>query len=155
MAGEIEARLKELGIVLPTPGTPAANYVPFVITGNLLFISGQVPMTPEGVKFVGKLGREYSIEEGQQAARICAINVLGVAKAAVGDLERIQRIVKVVGFVNATPDFPDVHKVLNGGSDLITQVLGDQKGKHARSAIGMGTLPLGVAVEIEAIAEIA
>ena len=86
-------------------------------------------MTPEGVKFVGKVGREYSIEEGQQAARICAINLLGVAQAAVGDLERIQRIVKVVGFVNATPDFPDVHKVINGASDLITEVLGDAEGQ--------------------------
>jgi enamine deaminase RidA (YjgF/YER057c/UK114 family) len=155
MAGEIEARLKSLGIVLPVPGKPAANYVPFVVSGKLLFISGQVPTTPEGVKFVGKVGREYSIEEGQQAARLCAISLLGVAKAAVGDLDRIQRIVKVVGFVNATPDFPDVHKVVNGASDLITEVLGDAKGKHARSAIGMGTLPLGVAVEVEAIAEIA
>ena len=154
MAGEIEARLKTLGIVLPVPGKPAANYVPFVVTGKLLFLSGQVPMTTEGVKFVGKVGREYSIEEGQQAARICAINLLGAALAAVGDLDRIQRIVKLVGFVNATPDFPDVHKVVNGASDLFTEVLGDQKGKHARSAIGMGTLPLGVAVEVEAIAEI-
>jgi enamine deaminase RidA (YjgF/YER057c/UK114 family) len=155
MAGEIEARLKTLGIYLPAPGAPAANYVPFVVTGNLLFISGQVPMTPEGVKFVGKLGREFSVEEGQQAARICAINVLGVAKAAVGDLDRIQRMVKVVGFVNGVPDFQDAHKVINGASDLITEVLGDARGKHARSAIGMGSLPLGVAVEVEAIAEIA
>jgi enamine deaminase RidA (YjgF/YER057c/UK114 family) len=155
MAGEIEARLKTLGIVLPVPGAPAANYVPYVVSGKLLFLSGQVPMTPDGVKFVGKVGREYSIEEGQQAARICAINLLGVAQAAVGDLDRIQRFVKVVGFVNATPDFPDVHKVINGTSDLITEVMGDAKGKHARSAIGMGTLPLGVAVEVEAIAEIA
>ena len=151
MAGEIDAKLKALGIDLPAPGKPAANYVPYVVTGNLLFISGQVPLTPEGVKFVGKLGREFSIEEGQQAARICAINVLGIARAAVGDLEKIKRIVKVVGFVNATPDFVDAHKVINGASDLITEVLGDERGKHARSAIGMGTLPLGVAVEVEAI----
>jgi enamine deaminase RidA (YjgF/YER057c/UK114 family) len=155
MPTEIELRLKALGIELPMPGKPAANYVPFVITGNLLFVSGQVPNSPEGVKFVGKVGREYSLEEGQQAARLCAVNVLGVMKAAVGDLERIQRVVKVVGFVNAVPDFTDVHKVVNGGSDLITEVLGEARGKHARSAVGMGTLPLGVAVEIEAIAEIA
>ena len=155
MAGEIEARLKTLGIVLPVPGKPAANYVPFVVTGNLLFVSGQVPTTPDGVKFIGKVGREFSLEEGQAAARICAINVLGVMQAAVGDLERVRRVVKVVGFVNAAPDYTDVHKVVNGGSDLITEVLGDERGKHARSAIGMGTLPLGVAVEIEAIAEIA
>ncbi len=154
MGAEIEAKLKSMVVELPAPPPPAANYVPFVVTGNLLFISGQVPMTPEGVKFVGKLGREYSIEEGQQAARICAINVLGVAKAALGDLGRIQRLVKVVGFVNGVPDFQDAHKVINGASDFFTEVLGDARGKHARSAIGMGSLPLGVAVEVEAIAEI-
>jgi len=155
MASEIEARLAALGIDLPTPGKPAANYVPFVISGKQVFVSGQVPMAPDGVKFVGKLGREFSVEEGQQAARLCAINILGVLKAALGDLERVTRIVKLVGFVNAVPDFTEPHKVINGASDLITDVLGDQRGKHARSAIGMGTLPLGVAVEVEAIAEIA
>ncbi|MCB1488290.1 MAG: RidA family protein [Bauldia sp.] len=154
MTTEIEERLATLGIELPALGKPGANYVPFVITGNLVFVSGQVPMAPDGVKFVGKVGREYSLEEGQQAARLCAINVLGVLKAAVGDLDKINRIVKVVGFVNAVPDFTDVHKVINGASDLITDVLGDHVGKHSRSAIGMGTLPLGVAVEVEAIAEI-
>ena len=154
MASEIESRIKELGIELPIPGKPAANYVPTVATsGTLLFVSGQVTMTPDGIKFVGKLGREFSIEEGQQAARICAINVLGNLKAALGDLERVKRIVKVVGFVNAVPDFTDAHKVINGASDLLTDVLGE-RGKHARSAIGVGTLPLGVAVEVEAIAEI-
>lgn len=155
MANEIEARLAALGIELPTPGKPAANYVPWVITDKLIFVSGQVPTAPDGVKFIGKLGREYSIEEGQQAARLCAVNILGVLKTALGDLERITRMVKVVGFVNAVPDFTDAHKVINGASDLLTEVLGDQVGKHARSAIGMGTLPLGVAVEVEAIAEIA
>ena len=154
MANEIEARIKQLGIVLPGPAKPAANYVPSVTTqGKLLFVSGQVPMTADGVKFVGKLGREFSIEEGQQAARICAINILGILKAALGDLDRVRRIVKVVGFVNAVPDFVDAHKVVNGASDLLTEVLGE-RGKHARSAIGMGTLPLGVAVEVEAIAEV-
>ena len=154
MAGEIEARLKTLGIVLPVPGKPAANYVPFVVTGNLLFVSGQVPTTPDGVKFIGKVGREFSLEEGQAAARICAINVLGVMQAAVGDLERVRRVVKVVGFVNAVPEFADAHKVINGASDFLTDVLGE-RGKHARSAIGVGSLPLGVAVEVEAIVEIA
>lgn len=153
MSSDIAARLKALGIELPTPGKPAANYVPTVLTGKLLFVSGQVPLTPDGVKFVGKVGREFSLEEGQQAARLCAINVLGAMQAALGDLGKVARMVKVVGFVNAVPDFTDVHKVVNGASDLITDVLGDL-GKHARSAIGMGTLPLGVAVEIEAIAEI-
>ncbi|KAB2876590.1 MAG: RidA family protein [Bauldia sp.] len=153
MANDIAARLKSLGLELPAPAKPAANYVPTVITGKLLFVSGQVPTAADGVKFVGKVGRDYSLEEGQQAARLCAINVLGAVQAALGDLERVARVVKVVGFVNADPDFTDVHKVVNGASDLITEVLGE-RGKHARSAIGMGTLPLGVAVEIEAIVEI-
>ncbi|MBZ0228972.1 MAG: RidA family protein [Bauldia sp.] len=153
MANDIAARLKSLGLELPAPAKPAANYVPTVITGKLLFVSGQVPTAADGVKFVGKVGRDYSLEEGQQAARLCAINVLGAVQAALGDLERVARVVKVVGFVNADPDFTDVHKVVNGASDLITEVLGE-RGKHARSAIGMGTLPLGVAVEVEAIVEI-
>jgi enamine deaminase RidA (YjgF/YER057c/UK114 family) len=154
MSSEIDQRLAKLGIVLPTPGAPQASYVPTVRTGNLVFVSGQVPTTPEGVKFVGKVGREFSVEEGQQAARICAINVLANLKVALGDLAKVNRIVKLVGFVNATPDFTEAHKVINGGSDLLIEVLGD-KGRHARSAIGMGTLPLGVAVEIEVIAEVA
>jgi enamine deaminase RidA (YjgF/YER057c/UK114 family) len=154
MPSEIDARLKALGIVLPVPPPPAANYVPSVAVGKLLFVSGQVPMAPEGVKFVGKLGREFGIEEGREAAKLCAINLLGVVKAALGgDLERVARVVKVVGFVNAVPDFTEPHKVVNGASDFITEVLGDARGKHARSAVGMGTLPLGVAVEVEAIIE--
>jgi enamine deaminase RidA (YjgF/YER057c/UK114 family) len=154
MVSEIDSRLAKLGITLPTPGAPQASYVPTVQTGNLVFVSGQVPTTPEGVKFVGKLGREFSIEEGQQAARICAINILANLKVALGDLGRVNRIVKLVGFVNAVPDFTDAHKVINGASDLLIEVLGD-KGRHARSAIGMGTLPLGVAVEVEVVAEVA
>lgn len=154
MVSEIDSRLAKLGITLPTPGAPQASYVPTVRTGNLVFVSGQVPMTPEGVKFVGKLGREFSIEEGQQAARICAINILANLKVALGDLGKVTRIVKLVGFVNAVPDFTDAHKVINGASDLLIEVLGD-KGRHARSAIGMGTLPLGVAVEVEVVAEVA
>jgi enamine deaminase RidA (YjgF/YER057c/UK114 family) len=154
MVSEIDSRLAKLGITLPTPGAPQASYVPTVQTGNLVFVSGQVPTTPEGVQFVGKLGREFSIEEGQQAARICAINILANLKVALGDLGRVNRIVKLVGFVNAVPDFTDAHKVINGASDLLIEVLGD-KGKHARSAIGMGTLPLGVAVEVEVVAEVA
>ena len=119
MSGEIDSRLAKLGVTLPTPPAPQASYVPTVQTGNLIFVSGQVPWTPEGVKFVGKLGREYSIEEGQQAARICAINVLANLKAGLGgDLGRVKRIVKLVGFVNAVPDFHDAHKVVNGASDF-------------------------------------
>ncbi|MCP4386610.1 MAG: RidA family protein [Hyphomicrobiales bacterium] len=155
MASDIAARLAALNIDLPAPGKPAANYVPFVITGKHLYVSGQVPITKDGIQFVGKLGREFSIEEGQQAARICAINVLGVIQTALGGFDSLSRMVKLVGFVNAEPDFVDAHKVINGASDLVTEVLGDARGKHARSAIGMGTLPLGVAVEVEAIAEIA
>jgi enamine deaminase RidA (YjgF/YER057c/UK114 family) len=154
MASDIEARLKALGIVLPPVPAPQANYVPTMITGKLIFVSGQVPSTPEGVKFVGKIGREFSIEDGQKAARICAINILANLKAGLGDLEKLARIVKVTGFVNAIPDFSEPHKVVNGASDLLTEVLGE-RGKHSRSAVGVATLPLGVAVEIEAIGEIA
>jgi enamine deaminase RidA (YjgF/YER057c/UK114 family) len=153
MASDIEARLKALGIVLPPVPAPQANYVPTMITGKLIFVSGQVPSTPDGVKFVGKIGREFSIEDGQQAARICAINILANLKAGLGDLEKLARIVKVTGFVNAIPDFNEPHKVVNGASDLLVEVLGE-RGRHSRSAIGVATLPLGVAVEIEAIGEI-
>jgi enamine deaminase RidA (YjgF/YER057c/UK114 family) len=154
MASDIEARLKALGIVLPPVPTPQANYVPTVVTGKLIFVSGQVPSTPEGVKYVGKIGREFSIEEGRQAARICAVNILANLKAGLGDLEKLARIVKLTGFVNAVADFNEPHKVVNGASDLLTEVLGE-RGKHSRSAIGVATLPLGVAVEVEAIGEIA
>jgi enamine deaminase RidA (YjgF/YER057c/UK114 family) len=154
MASEIDARLQKMGIVLPTPAAPAANYVPTVTTGKLVFVSGQVPTAPDGLKFVGKLGREFSVEQGREAARLCAINVLGALKAALGDLGKIVRVVKVVGFVNAVPDFTEPHKVVNGASDLITEVLGDKIGKHARSAVGMGSLPMGIPVEIEVIVEV-
>ena len=152
MAGDIEARLKSLGVELPVPGAPAANYVPVVAGGGLHYVSGQIPIDAGGVKFVGKVGREYSIDEGRAAARLCAINILAQLKAALGDLDRIVRFVKVVGFVNAVPDFTDAHLVVNGASDFLTDVLGE-RGRHARSAIGVGTLPRGVAVEVEAIVE--
>jgi len=153
MAGEIEAKLKSLGVVLPVPGPPAANYIPVVAGGGLHFVSGQIPLDEKGaIQFVGKVGREYSIDEGRAAARLCAIMLLAHLKAALGDLERIARFVKVVGFVNAMPDFTDAHLVVNGASDFLTDVLGD-KGRHARSAIGVGTLPRGVAVEVEAVIE--
>lgn len=152
MAGEIEARLKSLGVELPVPGAPAANYVPVVAGGGLHYVSGQIPIDAGGVKFVGKVGREYSIDEGRAAARLCAINVLAQLKASLGELDRIVRFVKVVGFVNAVPDFTDAHLVVNGASDFLTDVLGE-RGRHARSAIGVGTLPRGVAVEVEAIVE--
>jgi len=154
MSGDIEARLKSLGIDLPSVPKPLANYVPSVITGNLVYVSGQVPMTPEGLQYVGKIGREFTIEDGQKAARICAINILANLKGAVGDLEKIVRIVKMTGFVNAAADFNEPQFVVNGASDLMVEVLGE-RGQHARSAVGVATLPSGVAVEIEAIAEIA
>jgi enamine deaminase RidA (YjgF/YER057c/UK114 family) len=154
MAKEIESRLKALGVELPPVPTPAANYVPFVISGRQIFVSGQIPVTAEGVRYVGKVGREISVEDGQKAAMICAINILAILKSAAGDLDRIGRIVKVVGFVNSAPDFNEPQKVVNGASDFLVAVLGEN-GRHARSAIGVATLPFGVAVEVEAIAELA
>ena len=155
MAGQIDAKLKELNITLPTPAPPVANYVPFVRTGNLVFTAGQVTFDASGkAQFLGKIGREFGVAEGQQAARLCAINVIAQVKAACGgDLDRVVRCVKVVGFVNATPDFADHAKVMNGASDLIVSVFGD-KGRHARSAVGMGSLPMGIPVEIECIVEV-
>jgi len=148
-----EQILQSLGIELPALAAPAANYVPSVRTGSLLFVSGQVSIGSAG-KFVGKVGRDVSLEQAQQAARVCAINILANLKASLGSLDRVARIVKLVGFVNAVPEFVDPHKVVNGCSDLLTEVLGD-KGKHARSAVGVATLPLNAAVEAEAIVEIA
>jgi enamine deaminase RidA (YjgF/YER057c/UK114 family) len=153
MAGSIDARLKELGIVLPEPPTPQANYVGNVVTGNLIFTAGQIPLRNGKVEFVGKLGKDIAIEQAYEAAKLCAINVLAQVKVALGgDLERVVRCVKLVGFVNSTPEFGDQPKVINGASDLIVAVLGD-KGKHARSAVGMANLPFGVATEVEGIFE--
>ena len=153
MAGPIDARLKELGITLPDAPAPRANYVGYVITGNLIFTAGQVPLRDGKLEFVGKLGRDMTAEQGYEAAKLCAVNVLAQVKAALGgDLERIVRCVKVTGFVNSTLDFPDHPKVINGASDLFVAVLGD-KGKHARSAVGMANLPFGVAAEVEGIFE--
>ena len=152
MAETAETVLKSLGIELPAVPTPAANYVPSVRTGSLLFVSGQVSIAP-GAKFIGKLGRDMSVEEGQKAARICAINILANIKASLGSLDKVARIVKLTGFVNCTLEFDEPHKVINGCSDLLTEVLG-ARGKHARSAVGMASLPLGAAVEVEAIVEV-
>ena len=149
----IEARLKELGIELPSPTAPAANYVPFVKSGNLLFISGQIPMGPNGIEFVGKLGDTMDVEEGQKCARLCAINLLAQAKAATGSLDNVLRCVKLTAFVNSAPDFGDQPKVVNGASNLIVEIMGDA-GRHSRSAVGVAALPFGVAVEIEGIFEI-
>lgn len=148
-----EARLAALGKSLAAPARPAANYVPTTRAGNLLFIAGQIPMGASGPDFVGKLGREFDVAAGQAAAERCALAILAQAKAAGADLDAA-RLVKVVGFVNATPEFTEVPKVVNGASDLFVAVLGEA-GKHARSAVGVATLPFGVAVEVEAIFELA
>jgi len=155
MAGKIDARMTELGIELPNLTAPAANYVPTVRTGNLLFVSGQIPMVDGKLAFQGKVGADMDAETAYQAARICALNTLShVRNALGGDLDRVVRCVKVLGFVNCVAEFGDAPKIINGASDLIVSVLGD-KGRHARSAVGAGSLPFGVAAEIEAIFEIA
>ena len=155
MAGEIDARLEELGIELPQAAAAVANYVPYVVTGNLVFVSGQVTIENGEFKYQGKVGSDLSVEQGQEAARLCALNIIAQLKEACGgDLDRVQRIVKLGGFVNSTPDFADQPKVINGASDLMVEVFGD-KGKHARAAVSAGALPVGVSVEVDAVAEIA
>ncbi len=154
MTGIIDAKLEDLGILLPQPATPAANYVPYVITGNLVFISGQVPVGPQGLMYQGKVGRDVSAEDAIAAARLCALNIIAQVKAACdGNLDRVTRCVKLGGFVNGSPDFDQHPAVINGASDLIGEVFGE-KGKHARFAVGAGNLPFDVAVEIDAIFEI-
>lgn len=153
MAGKIEARLKEIGITVPAAAAPLASYVPTVQTGSLLFLSGQVTLKDGKREFVGKLGRDFTTEQGAEAARLCALNIVAQLKAALGDLDRVRRVVKLTGFVNAVPDFTEQPQVVNGASDLLAEIFGD-KGKHARSAVGVGSLPGGVACEVEAIVEI-
>ena len=154
MAGKVDQRLAELGVELPNAPAPAANYVPYTISGNQLFISGQVTMGPNGLEYVSKLGADADVATGQAAARLCAINILAQAKAALGDLDRITQVLKIQGFVNSTPDFTEHPAVVNGASDFLVEALGDA-GKHARAAVGMGSLPLGVAVEVDAVIEFA
>jgi enamine deaminase RidA (YjgF/YER057c/UK114 family) len=148
-----EEKLDALGIVLPPPMKPVATYVPFVVTGNLLYVSGQVSATAEG-RILGRLGENMELSAGQHAARICGINLIAQCKAAVGELSRIRRVVKLGGFVNAAPSFVDIPQVVNGCSDLMVEVFGEA-GKHARSAVACPTLPLGVAVEVDGVFEIA
>ena len=149
----VEQTLASLGIALPTPPAPAGSYVPVVITGNLAFVAGQIPVEAGQVKFKGKVGKDIPIETGQQAARLCTVNALAQLKVALGSLDKIKRAVKVTGFVNCEPTFADQPKVVNGASDLLVQVFGE-KGKHARAAVGVGSLPLESAVEVEFIVEI-
>ncbi len=153
MSGQIESRLNELGIVLPNAPAPAANYVPTVRTGDLLFVSPQFAKTDEGL-IAGMLGDGFLVEAGQAAARICGLILIAQAKAACGgDVDRVRRVVKPVGFVNATSDFGEHSAVINGTSDLMVEVF-DDKGRHARSAVGSSSLPFGIAVEVEAIFEV-
>src|SRR5258705_3306513 len=153
MAGNVEKRLTQSGIELPTPSKPVANFVPCVQTGSTLFVSGQVTVWNGEYRYVGKVGREISLEDGNKAARICALNILAQAKAHLGDLDRVQRVVMVQGFVNAVPEFTDHPKVINGASDVFVQAFGDA-GKHARFALGAGALPFNVAVEVAAVLEV-
>ena len=147
----IAAKLKQLGIEIPPAPAPAANYVPAVQEGKLIFVAGQVPRGADGtLKFVGKVGKEVSDQEGYQAARLCALNCLAQVQALAGGLDQVKRVVQVRGFVNCPPEFTNQPQVINGASDLLVQIFGDQ-GKHARAAVGVGSLPSGVAVEVEMI----
>ena len=152
--GMIDKRLVELGIVLPTSAKPIANYVPWVRTGNLVFISGQGAMRDGKIEYTGKVGDTLSIEDAIASARLTAINVIAhLRDACGGDLDRVKRIVKLLGFVNCTPTFGEQPKIINGASDLMVEVFGD-KGRHARSAVGAPALPFNLSVEVEAIVEI-
>ena len=152
-AQDAETRLKEKGIVLIPPPSPVANYVNAVKVGNLLYLSGRGPSKADGTYITGKLGKDLTIEQGYEAARLTAINHLSVLKTELGSLNKVKRVVKVLGMVNCTEDFKDQPKVMNGYSDLMVEIFGD-KGKHARSAVGMYALPLGMAVEVEIIVEV-
>jgi enamine deaminase RidA (YjgF/YER057c/UK114 family) len=155
MAGTVEQKLAEQGIKLHEAPTPVANYVPFVRTGNLLFVSGQVCFAPDGKLIAkGKLGASVSIEEGAAAARGCAVNLLAQVKAALGDLDKVVRVVRLGGFINSAPDFLDGPKVLNGASDLMVAAFGD-KGRHARTTVGVASLPADAAVEVDGVFEVA
>ena len=155
MAGQIDARLKAAGIDLPTAPAPQGNYVPYVVSGNLVFLAGQIALVEGDLKLPGIVGQDLSIEEGQQSARLCAINLIAQLKAACGgDLDRVVRCVKLGGFVTCPAGFTDQPKVINGASDLMVEVIGDA-GRHARFAVGAPALPLGASVEVDAVFEIA
>jgi enamine deaminase RidA (YjgF/YER057c/UK114 family) len=153
MSGTIEKKLEKLGIALPRPASPIANYVGFVRTGRLLVLSGQLCLADGVLVAKGKLGSQVTVEEGQAAARVCAINLLAQVKVALGDLDHVVRVVRLGGFINSAPDFLDGSSVMNGASDLMVAVFGD-KGRHARSAVGVSVLPTDAAVEIEGIFEV-
>ena len=150
---KVEAKIEEMGLKLPTPATPVANYVPAVRTGNLVFLSGHGPVREDGSQITGKLGSDLNVEEGYEAAKRVAIGLLGSLKGLIGDLDKVTRIVKLLGMVNCDSTFKDQPQVINGASDFLVEVFGD-KGKHARSAVGMSSLPFDIAVEIVMIVEV-
>jgi enamine deaminase RidA (YjgF/YER057c/UK114 family) len=155
MPGKIDARLAELGIALPEPAAPAGAYVPYVVTGSLVFVAGQITLENGEIKYKGRLGESMNVDDGYAAARLCGLNLLAqVRGACAGDLDRVKRVVRLGGFVNSAADFTDQPKVINGASDLMVEVFGDA-GRHARAAVGAPSLPLGVSVEVEGIFEIA
>lgn len=152
MSNKVEQRLAELGLVLPTATAAVANYIPFASHGNVIIISGQLPMRDGQVHYKGKVGIDLSLAEGQDAARLCGLNILTQLKAACnGDLDRVEKCLRLGGFVNCGPDFTDQPKVINGASDLMVEVFGPEIGRHARAAVGTNSLPLGAAVEVEAM----
>jgi enamine deaminase RidA (YjgF/YER057c/UK114 family) len=153
MAGAVEKRLSELGIALTKPAAPVANYVPFVRTGNLLMVSGQICLDSGKLVATGQLGGGVSIEDGQKAARACAVNLLAQVKVALGDLDKVSRVVRLGGFVNSAPGFLEGPKVMNGASDLMVEVFGD-KGRHARTTVGVSALPQNAAIEVEGLFEV-
>jgi enamine deaminase RidA (YjgF/YER057c/UK114 family) len=154
MPSNLDARLESLGIELPTPSVPGANYVPFLRTGALVFLTGQLSQWNGERRFIGKLGREFGVEQGQQAARLCALNLIAQVRQALdGDLDRVVRCVRVAGYVNSSPDFTAQSQVMNGASDLFVQVFGEA-GRHTRMAVGVAALPYDVAVEVEAVFEV-
>ena len=154
MSGRIEERLKELGITLPEAAAPVAAYVPTTRSGNILFVSGQLPVWNGERRFVGKVGQDFSVDQGKEAARLCGLNILAQVKAALdGDLDRVRRVLRLGGFVNAGPGFHDHPVVINGASELMAEVFGDA-GKHSRAAVGAPSLPANVAVEVDAVFEV-
>lgn len=150
---QAEEKLKKMGLALPAPPQPLANYIPGYRTGNLVFLAGVGPRNADGSMIAGKVGKDLTVEQGYAAARLCALNLLANLKSVIGDLDKVTHVVKVLGMVNAAPDFGQHPEVVNGCSDLLLAVLGE-KGRHARSAVGMGSLPRGIAVEVEMIVEV-
>lgn len=154
MTDDVETRLSALGLSLPSAPAPAANYVPFCLSGGVLYIAGQIPRGPSGITYAGKVGTDLSLDAGRKAAELCCLNILAQVKAALGGFDRLERCLRLTGFVNAMPDFTDHPKVINGASDLLVALLGD-KGRHTRAAVGVSSLPSDAAVEIDAIFAVA